>query len=81
MVLDWGFNPGPPALEASTLPLGYLGGYIMVKRGPLHVQIKCSMRKFRKYNKEHKKCKVPFIRQVDNKNGLLLREPIFSPKK
>jgi len=53
----------------------------MVKRGPLHVQIKCSMRKFRKYNKEHKKCKVPFIRQVDNKNGLLLREPIFSPKK
>ena len=22
-VLDWGLNPGPPALEASTLPLGY----------------------------------------------------------
>ena len=26
MVLDWGLNPGPPALEASTLPLGYRGG-------------------------------------------------------
>ena len=26
MVLDWGLNPGPPALEASTLPLGYLRG-------------------------------------------------------
>ena len=25
-VLDWGFNPGPPALKASTLPLGYRGG-------------------------------------------------------
>ena len=25
-VLDWGLNPGPPALEASTLPLGYQGG-------------------------------------------------------
>ena len=23
-VLDWGLNPGPPALEASTLPLGYI---------------------------------------------------------
>ena len=22
-VLDWGLNPGPPALEASTIPLGY----------------------------------------------------------
>ena len=22
-VLDWGLNPGPPALNASTLPLGY----------------------------------------------------------
>ena len=22
-VLDWGLNPRPPALEASTLPLGY----------------------------------------------------------
>ena len=22
-VLDWGLNPGPPAFEASTLPLGY----------------------------------------------------------
>ena len=22
-VFDWGLNPGPPALEASTLPLGY----------------------------------------------------------
>ena len=25
-VLDWGLNPGHPALEASTLPLGYRGG-------------------------------------------------------
>ena len=25
-VLDWGLNLGPPALEASTLPLGYCGG-------------------------------------------------------
>ena len=25
-VLDWGLNPGPPALEANTLPLGYQGG-------------------------------------------------------
>ena len=25
-VLDWGLNPGPPALEASTLPRGYRGG-------------------------------------------------------
>ena len=25
-VLDWGLNLGPPALEASTLPLGYRGG-------------------------------------------------------
>ena len=23
---DWGLNPGPPALEARTLPLGYRGG-------------------------------------------------------
>ena len=25
-VLNWGLNPGPPALEASTLTLGYRGG-------------------------------------------------------
>ena len=25
-VLDWGLNLGPPALEASTPPLGYQGG-------------------------------------------------------
>ena len=25
-VLDWGLNLGPPALEASTIPLGYRGG-------------------------------------------------------
>mgnify|MGYP007091386324 CR=1 FL=1 len=25
-VLDWGLNPGPPTLDASTLPLGYRGG-------------------------------------------------------
>ena len=25
-VLDWGLNPGPPALDASPLPLGYQGG-------------------------------------------------------
>ena len=23
---DWGLNPEPPALEASTIPLGYRGG-------------------------------------------------------
>ena len=27
-VLDWGLNPGPPAVEASTLSLGYRGGSI-----------------------------------------------------
>ena len=26
VVLDWGLNPGPPALDTSTLPLGYRGG-------------------------------------------------------
>ena len=25
-VLDWGLNPGPPTLDANTLPLGYRGG-------------------------------------------------------
>ena len=31
-VLDWGLNPGPPALDASTLPLGYRGGgYFYIK--------------------------------------------------
>ena len=25
-VLDWELNPGPPTLDASTLPLGYRGG-------------------------------------------------------
>ena len=25
-VLDWGLNPGPAVLEASTIPLGYRGG-------------------------------------------------------
>ena len=25
-VLDWGLNLGPPALDTSTLPLGYRGG-------------------------------------------------------
>ena len=25
-VLDWGLNPGPTALEAITIPLGYRGG-------------------------------------------------------
>ena len=24
-VLDWGLNPGPPPLKASTIPLGYRG--------------------------------------------------------
>ena len=26
MTRSWGMNPGPPALEASTIPLGYRGG-------------------------------------------------------
>ena len=25
-ILDWGLNPGPHTLEASTKPLGYRGG-------------------------------------------------------
>ena len=25
-VLDWGLNPGPPVLDANTLPIGYRGG-------------------------------------------------------
>ena len=29
-VLDWGLNPGPPALEASTIPLGYRGGGVII---------------------------------------------------
>ena len=28
-VLDWGLNPGPPALKASTIPLGYQGGGVL----------------------------------------------------
>ena len=27
-VLDWGLNPEPPELDASTLPLGYGGGVL-----------------------------------------------------
>ena len=35
MVLDWGLNPGPPTLEASTIPLGYRGGGVCsVWNGP-----------------------------------------------
>ena len=29
-MLDWGLNPGPPALEASTLPLSYRGGVLPI---------------------------------------------------
>ena len=29
--LDWGLNPVPPALEASTIPLGYRGGGVDIK--------------------------------------------------
>ena len=36
-VLDWGLNPGPPVLEASTIPLGYRGGGIMYIKNPLQV--------------------------------------------
>ena len=25
-LLDWGLNPGPPSLDASTIPQGYRGG-------------------------------------------------------
>jgi len=28
-VLDWGLNTGPPALEASTVLLGYRGGGVL----------------------------------------------------
>ena len=30
ITLDRGLNPGPPALDASTLPLGYRGGGIII---------------------------------------------------
>ena len=30
-VIDWGLNPGAPTLKASTLPLGWGGGYPTVK--------------------------------------------------
>ena len=29
-VLDWGLNPGLPALKASTLPLGYRGLLLLI---------------------------------------------------
>ena len=29
VVLDWGLNPGPPALEASNIQLGYRGGGLL----------------------------------------------------
>ena len=35
-VQDWGLNPGPPALEASPLPLGYRGGGIIISDNNLH---------------------------------------------
>ena len=38
MVLDWGLNPGPPALEGSTLQLGYRGGGSVVPI--LHANLK-----------------------------------------
>ena len=31
MVLDWGLNLGPPTLEASTLPLGFRDGFMVLK--------------------------------------------------
>ena len=34
-VLDWGLNPGPPALKASTIPLGYRGGGVIVWSSPI----------------------------------------------
>ena len=37
MVFDWGLNPGPPALDASTLPLGYRGGIETQFASPLNL--------------------------------------------
>ena len=41
-VLDWGLNPGPPTLDASTLPLGY---FSRVKIGQINVMDKIWDRK------------------------------------
>ena len=43
-VLDWGLNPGPPVLEASTLPLGYRGG------GVFETKINIKTVSFQKYH-------------------------------
>ena len=43
MVLDWGLTPGPPALDASTLPLGYReGGDVIVNHQGLNTLIASS---------------------------------------
>ena len=34
-VLDWGLNPGPTALDASTIPLGYRGGGIAIMKSTI----------------------------------------------
>ena len=40
-VLDWGWNPGLPALEASTLPLGYRGGGVDTQWSKLFQVLDC----------------------------------------
>ena len=46
MVIDRGLNPGPPALEASTLPLGYRGACklytCIVIPGSLEDEVMCT---------------------------------------
>ena len=37
-VLDWGLNSGPPALKASTIPLGYRGGGMGQLKDPFLLQ-------------------------------------------
>ena len=37
MVLDWRLNPGPPALKAGTIPLGYRGGGCVLVMIPLFI--------------------------------------------
>ena len=41
-VLDWGLNPGPPTLEACTLPLGNRGGFYMILYNCVHLDHRLS---------------------------------------
>mgnify|MGYP007133291371 CR=1 FL=1 len=39
---DWGLNLAPPALEASTLPLGYQGGLVWVSQSQIGLWVYCA---------------------------------------